>query len=89
MDNITIAIHLLFKSKQENTMFIAHYLCEPSEEPVYGDKFMSAISKLKVDLSRFEKTIGLNTLINLDKATSLPKLKEHSIVHHIEVMSKY
>jgi hypothetical protein len=89
MNHITIAIHLLFKSKNENIMSIAHYLCEPSDEPNYGDRFMSAISKLKVDLSRFEKTIGLNTLINLDKATSLPKLKEHSIVHHIEVMSKY
>jgi len=89
MNNITIAIHLLFKRKEENTMFIAHYLCEPSDEPVYGDRFMSAVSKLKLDLDRFEKTIGLNTLINLDKATSLPKLKEHSIVHHIEVMSKY
>jgi hypothetical protein len=89
MNNITIAIHLLFKSKEENTMFIAHYLCEPSAEPVFGDRFMSAVSKLKLDLDRFERTIGLNTLINLDKATSLPKLKEHSIVHHIEVMSKY
>ena len=50
---------------------------------------MSAVSKLKEDLSRFEKTIGLNILINLDKATNLPKLKEYSIVHHIEIMSKY
>jgi lipopolysaccharide biosynthesis regulator YciM len=45
MNNITIAIHLLFKSKEENTMFIAHYLCEPSAEPVFGDRFMSAVSK--------------------------------------------
>ena len=65
MNNITIAIHLLFKSEEEKTMFIAHYLCEPSEEPVFGDRFMNAVSKLKLDLDRFENTIGLNSLINL------------------------
>jgi len=27
--------------------------------------------------------------VRLTKATSLPKLKEHTIVHHIEIMSKY
>ena len=70
-------------------MFVAHYLCEPSDEPVYGARFMSAIYKMKLDLARFEMTVGLNTLVNLEKATSLPKLKEHTIVHHIEVMSKY
>ena len=89
MNNITIAIHLLFCGEAGNTMFVAHYLCEPSDEPIYGARFMGAISKMKLDLDRFEMTIGLTTLVNLDKATSLPKLKEHTIVHHIEVMSKY
>ena len=89
MNNITIAIHLLFCGEKKDSMFIAHYLCEPTDEPVYKDRFMSAITKLKLDLDRFEMTVGLNTLLNLKKATSLPKLKEHTMVHHIEVMSKY
>jgi len=86
---MTVAIHLTFYSQETKAMFIAHYLCEPSEEPIFGDKVMCAVEKLRADVDRFEPTIGLLTFMNLSKATNLTKLKEYSISHHIELISKY
>jgi len=88
-NTMTVAIHITFYSEEKEAMFVAHYLCEPSEEPVFGDKVMCAVNKLRADIDRFEMTVGLLTFVNLAKATNLTKLKEYSISHHIEVMSKY
>ena len=47
-----------------------------------------ALNRLKDDSDRFENTIGMSSLLDIE-TTNLVKLKEHTISHHIEFMSKY
>lgn len=85
-NHITVAIHMTFLN--QNTINIAHYLCEPYEEAGISKRVECALNRLRNDSQKFENTLGLGNLLAL-KTTNLVKLKEHSISHHIEFMSKY
>jgi hypothetical protein len=85
---VTVAIHLTFYSELSQNTYIAHYLCEPYEEVDFNPRVAGALNKLKDDTERFEETLGLKILLDTDY-TSLGKLKELSVAHHIEFMSKY
>jgi len=87
-NNITVAIHVTFLNHEQDGIYVAHYLCEPSEEPSNRDRVPCALNKFKNDSDRFETTIGTSNLKGADR-TSLVKLKEHTISHHIEFMNKY
>lgn len=87
MNNVTVAIHVTF-ANQENKIYVAHYLCEPYQEPAFSERVACALGKMKNDLDRFEKTIGITSFLNVE-STNLAKLKELSITHHIEFMSQY
>ena len=87
-NHITVAIHATFLSDTQKSIYVAHYLCEPFEEAGISNRVACALNRLKDDSNRFENTIGMSSLLATE-TTNLVKLKEHTIAHHIEFMSKY
>lgn len=81
MNTITVATHLTYKDS--NNLYIHHNICTPEEEPNNVRRIQNVIEQIKNISDEFYQSNGLKKLINLN-STSLGKLKELTIAHHIE-----
>lgn len=81
MNTITVATHLTYK--KGNTLHVKHHTCTPEDEPSNTERVKNVIAQVKSDYNMFYPSHGLNTLVKLD-GTSLGKLKELTMSHHIE-----
>jgi len=64
-NHITVAIHATFLNDNEQSIHIAHYLCEPFEEAGISNRVACALNRLKDDSDRFENTIRVGHLNNI------------------------
>lgn len=81
MNNITVASHLTYK--ENDNLCVRHYICTPEEEPDNRERVKNVLTQIRENQHLFFATHGLNTLVSLD-GTSLGKLKQLSMEHHIE-----
>ncbi|WP_026804709.1 sce7725 family protein [Aliarcobacter lanthieri] len=85
MNTITVAAHMTLK--EDGNICIKHYICTPEEVPDNSSRIANVINQVKEDASIFYQSNGLEKIINIATSTSLPKLKELTISHHIEKMN--
>lgn len=81
MNNITVATHLTYNDN--NNLYVYHNTCTPESEPNNSRRVQNVISQIRGISNRFYQSNGLTKLIALN-STSLGKLKELTISHHIE-----
>ena len=89
-----VAIHIVYFDSDEN-LRIHHFVSESNQDPTNpAGKFKEALEKLITFVSegRVERTLAINEFEKLYKTGSYPGLgtvKKLSIMHHIELVSKY
>lgn len=83
MNNITVATHLTYKNNINNNLYIHHNICTPESEPHNVRRIQKVIEQIKAISHKFYQSNGLKKLVLLN-STSLGKLKELTISHHIE-----
>ncbi|MFX4209308.1 sce7725 family protein [Aliarcobacter butzleri] len=84
MNTITVAAHMTLK--KDDKLYINHYIRIPEEIPDNSERIADVINQIKADKSLFYLSEGLKKLTSFATSTSLTKIKELTISHHIEKM---
>lgn len=85
MNTITVAAHITLK--KDDKLYINHYIRIPEEIPDNSERIADVINQIKADKSLFYPSAGLKKLTSFATSTSLTKIKELTISHHIEKMN--
>lgn len=87
MSFITAALHLTYKDN--NMLYIKHYICTPNEEPHINDRIKKVMKKAVNDENIHYESYAFNEIkskVDSRQATNLATLKRISLEHHIELI---
>lgn len=86
MTYVSPAIHLTYV--RNNTIFVRHYATTPTENPDFSSRVKMTMNKALRDKGTFFYSTGMRDLeAKAATGTSLAKLKEIGVTHHIEFIN--